>query len=317
MRKLSAIGFGCSALTGTTRRNALQVLHSAFDSGVRHFDVARYYGYGEAEKILGAFAKPYRPQITITTKFGIAAPRPSLAFRMALQVGRRLARLLPASRTVIQRQAKKLVRGGAFCIQEANSSLETSLRTLDTDYIDFYLLHDYSINDSSSDELVDFLETAKKAGKICRYGIGTTIENTLRVLEFQSQLCGIIQFQNSVLTRNIDKLPCGPPDRLVITHGSLGSGYQRLFSFLKTHCDTAALWSEKLYLDCTRGATLSALMLNYAVQANPNGLVLFSSRTPERVRKNARDVLESELSAAQINLFSELVQQALPLIRTK
>ena len=51
--KIPVLGFGCSSLTGTGRKNADRLLGTAFDAGVRHFDVARYYGYGEAEKILG------------------------------------------------------------------------------------------------------------------------------------------------------------------------------------------------------------------------------------------------------------------------
>jgi D-threo-aldose 1-dehydrogenase len=307
-------GFGCSALTGTTRRNALQVLHSAFDSGIRHFDVARYYGYGEAERILGLFAKSRRTQITITTKFGIMPPRRTMALRMALRAGRRVMRLLPAARKLAQRRTAELIHGGAFSVKDAKSSLETSLRELRTDYIDFYLLHDYSLDDSSPEQLLNFLEGAAKSGKIRRFGIGTTIENTLRVLERQPELCGIVQFQNSVVTRNMHKLAGQPPDRLIITHGSLGADYPSLGVFLKRHLDTAKQWSDKLCVDCTRQETLSALMLNYAAGANPNGMILFSSRSPARVRKNAGDVLEPDLSAVQITLFGDLVRESLSLI---
>jgi len=52
-----AVGFGCSSLTGTGPRNANRVLQTAFDAGVRHFDTARYYGYGEGEGILGRFSE--------------------------------------------------------------------------------------------------------------------------------------------------------------------------------------------------------------------------------------------------------------------
>lgn len=311
------LGFGCSALTGTTRRTAREVLDSAFDSGIRHFDVARYYGYGEAERILGAFAKRRRTQITITTKLGIMPPRPTVFFRMALQVGRRVVRLLPAARKLAQRQAAELIHGRAFNLPDAQSSLETSLRELGTDYIDFYLLHDYSLEDSSPEPLLDFLEGARKSGKIRRFGIGTTIENTLRVLACRPELCGIVQFQNSVLTRNSHRLAGQGGNRLVITHGSLGADYGSLCVFLKDHPRAAQEWSEKLGVDCTAGETLSALMLNYAAAANSNGLILFSSRHPARVRKNARDVFEPRFSARQVGLFSDLVEQSRPRIPAK
>src|ERR1700722_14833981 len=66
--RIPVIGFGCSALSNSGEKKALQLLETAFDAGVRHFDVARYYGYGESEGILGKFAKSRRAQITITTK---------------------------------------------------------------------------------------------------------------------------------------------------------------------------------------------------------------------------------------------------------
>lgn len=313
--ELPVIGFGCSALTGTSRRTALQILDSAFDCGVRHFDVARYYGYGEAERILGTFAKSRRTQITIATKFGIEPPKRTTAFQIALQAGRWVVRLLPAARKIIQRKSKNLIRSGAFSVRQAQSSLETSLRELGSDYIDLYLLHDYSLDAPSREELVIFLTDAVKAGKILRFGIGTSIENVLQTFEFQPELCGIVQFQNSVLTRNVDRLPFRPSDRLVITHGSLGESYQSVLLFLKTQPDIARNWSAKLCLDCSSEDTLSALMLNYAAEANSNGLVLFSSRKPARVRKNIKDVLERDLSIRQITLFGELVRQELASIR--
>lgn len=307
-------GFGCSALTGTSRRTALRVLDSAFDSGVRHFDVARYYGYGESERILGAFARSRRTQITITTKFGIVPPRRTMALRMALQVGRRVVRLLPSARKLVRRQTTGLIQGGAFSVDEAQNSLETSLRELGTDYVDFFLLHDYSPGDSSNEQLLDFLERAMKSGKIRCFGIGTTVENTLRVLACQPELCGVIQFNNSVVNRSMDKLAGQSTGRLIITHGSLGADYCRVSSFLKGHPDSAQKWSAKLSVDCARDATLSAFMLNAAAAANPNGLVLFSSRNPARARKNARDLLEPGVSPAQVSLFSNLVRESLPLI---
>ena len=102
-RRIPVLGFGCSALTGSNRKIADRLLQTAFDSGIRHFDVARYYGYGESEKILGAFLKSRRSEVTITTKFGIQPPRRASALGMALRAGRRILRcrtdaeILPAA----------------------------------------------------------------------------------------------------------------------------------------------------------------------------------------------------------------------------
>jgi D-threo-aldose 1-dehydrogenase len=309
--QIPVLGFGCSALTSVGGKKALRLLETAFDAGVRHFDVARYYGYGESESILGTFAKSRRAEITITTKFGIEPPRRTNALRFAMQAGRRLVQLVPAARAVLRRRAQGLVTGGAFSVKDAQRSLETSLRELGADYVDFFLLHDYAVSENPPDELVAFLRGAAEAGKIRYFGLGTGMENILRALETQPELCKIVQFENNVLLRNVERLPRGVPGQLVITHGSLSASYQSVSAFLKTHGELARNWSAKLGMDCSRDETISALMLNYSVQVNPNGLVLFSSRDASRVSRNVRAVLEPDISPAQVELFGQLVQRDL------
>ncbi|WP_433964054.1 aldo/keto reductase [Tunturiibacter gelidiferens] len=71
-RTTTRLGFGCSSLMGAMgRRASLAILESAYDAGIRHFDVAPMYGYGEAEGCLGEFLQRHRHQITVTTKYGI------------------------------------------------------------------------------------------------------------------------------------------------------------------------------------------------------------------------------------------------------
>src|SRR5258708_6925557 len=298
-----AVGFGCSSLTGTGPSNANRVLETAFDAGVRHFDTARYYGYGDGEGILGRFLRGRRSAVTITTKFGIDPPRPTTALNVGLYFGRRVVRLLPGIRGFLQRGTQSLVKSGGFSVQQAQESLETRLRELGTDHIDFYLLHDYTAGEHHPDELLTFLEGCVKAGKIHSFGIGTGIENVMQALERQPRLCSILQFQNSVLTRNRDRLPQHNSDRLVITHGALGGSYRSILTFLGARKDVAKEWAAKLGCHRLDEATLSALMLKYAGDANPRGLVLFSSRDPVRVRGNVKAVLEPDFSPAQIAMF--------------
>lgn len=306
---IPAIGYGCSAITSIGEKKALQVLGAAFDAGVRHFDVARYYGYGESEGVLGRFLKSRRAEVTITTKFGIAPPRRTNALRWAMQAGRQLVRLVPAVRGFLRSRAQSMVTGGAFSVNDARASLETSLRELGVDTIDFYLLHDYVVSGNPPDELVEFLTGAIRAGKIRYFGVGTGIENILRALEFQPELCTVLQFENSVLRRNIERLPRNGPPRLTITHGALSASFVAVSAFLKNHADVARRWSTELAVDCSKDETISALMLNYSVRKNPDGLVLFSSRDASRAASNARAVLDSNFSAEQVESFGQLVER--------
>ncbi len=309
-RRIPVLGFGCSALTGTSRKIADRLLHTAFDSGMRHFDVARYYGYGESEGILGTFLKSRRAEVTITTKFGIQPPRRSSALGFAVRAGRRILRMLPSARKMVQTRTQGLVKSGAFSVEDARSSLETSLRELGTDRIEFYLLHDYVVDGQPDDGLVAFLDGAVAAGKVGRFGIATGIENVLRALQSQPRLCDVLQFENSAVKQNIGRLPIGAAtSRAVITHGAVGQSHREVSAFLGAHRDKEKEWSDKIGADCSQPFTISALLLNYAVQANPGGLVLFSSMKPETVARNAKAVFDPEFSWSQIALFAQLVQQ--------
>src|ERR1700729_2804558 len=87
-RLTTRLGFGCGSIMGAmSRRDSLKLLEAPFDAGIRHFDVAPRYGYGEAESCLGEFLQHHRDQITVTTKYGTLPPKRSAL----ISVGRRVA----------------------------------------------------------------------------------------------------------------------------------------------------------------------------------------------------------------------------------
>ena len=57
----------------SARRRRSSALGCALDEGINHFDIARSYGYGEAEAFLGKFFKGRRDEVVIASKFGIRA----------------------------------------------------------------------------------------------------------------------------------------------------------------------------------------------------------------------------------------------------
>ncbi len=309
--QIPVIGFGCSAITSMGDKKALQVLGTAFDAGVRHFDVARYYGYGESEGLLGKFLKSRRAEVTITTKFGIDPPRRTNALRFAMQAGRRLVQLVPAARGFLRSRARGLITGGAFSVNDARTNLETSLRELGTDYIDFYLLHDYVVSGDSPRELVEFLTEAVRAGKIRYFGIGTGFGDVLRALETRPSLCSILQFENSVVNRNVKKLPPGGPQQLIITFGSLSASYHSVSAFLKAHVDVARAWSTQLAADCSRDETISALMLNYSARDEPEWTcaIFFPGRIANGAK--CKGCSGTGISPEQVELFGQLVERDL------
>jgi aryl-alcohol dehydrogenase-like predicted oxidoreductase len=82
--RISVLGFGCaSAMSRYGTRATLRSMEAAFEAGINYFDAARSYGFGEAEHVLGCFAKGRRDRIVLATKFGIAATaRPPWFHRM-------------------------------------------------------------------------------------------------------------------------------------------------------------------------------------------------------------------------------------------
>ena len=104
-RQTTRLGFGCASIMGATnRRDSLKLLETAYDAGIRHFDVAPMYGYGEAESCLGEFLQRHPGQITITTKYGIPPPKKSSLITLGRRIAGPIVKNLPASNNVSLRQ---------------------------------------------------------------------------------------------------------------------------------------------------------------------------------------------------------------------
>jgi aryl-alcohol dehydrogenase-like predicted oxidoreductase len=312
----TAVGFGCSNLLGDkTRDEGIRLLHTAYDAGVRHFDVARYYGFGGAESLVGEFARGKRDRITITTKFGIQPPIPDASRvtgtlqNQAIQIARHLVRLSPFIRDLARRNMSRVVKGGQFDVSTAKMSLETSLRELGTDYIDIYLLHECSPEDCQP-SLLAFLEQARREGKIKSFGIGTSIEATEAICAYHPEYATVIQFQSDITNRNVEKAKAfvakTAGKRAIITHGSMGTA-RALMRRLQEESGLAAALLDDLGMDGTDPAVLSALIMQQALRANPDGIVLFRSESPERIRSNVRAVSEPQVSAEQVERFESLL----------
>ena len=114
--RVSALGFGCMRFPTHMQgyenmppperpikeEETEEMLRYAVENGINYFDTAYVYHAGRSEEILGRVLKPYRDKVIITTK-------------------------LP---TMIVRKPSDIER-----------FIDEQLRRLDTDYVDFYLLH--------------------------------------------------------------------------------------------------------------------------------------------------------------------------------
>ena len=92
-----ALGFGTAPIMGrVSRRAGSAALERAHAAGIRHFDTARSYGWGEAEGVVGAvLGRHRREDIRIVTKCGILPVRNSHLLRLAKSAARWALALSP------------------------------------------------------------------------------------------------------------------------------------------------------------------------------------------------------------------------------
>jgi uncharacterized protein len=131
--KVSEVGMGAS------RTMEPSVIMAALDNGINFFDTGRSYANGQNEVMLGKVLSKNRDKV------------------------------------VIQSKAKVKNYGtNKEIIKQLEISLSESLKALQTDYIDVFLLHMASKAEYiNNEEVIRFLEDAKKAGRIRATGFSS------------------------------------------------------------------------------------------------------------------------------------------------
>lgn len=160
------VGFGAWAIGGKgwgsspDDENAWEALEVSWDQGVRLFDTCDAYGDGHSENLLGKFLKGKRQEAVIVTKGGTN-------FR-------------------VPERSKNFEREYLF------TCLEESLRRLQTDYTDVYLLHVPDAAWQEKGRIWDTLKAMKQSGKVrfaglAMWGAGDTLhalsQDEARVME--------------------------------------------------------------------------------------------------------------------------------------
>jgi hypothetical protein len=306
------VGFGCAGLMrDPSRKGREAVLAVAFEQGIRHFDVARMYGLGMAERELGRFAAPRRDELVLVSKFGIeAAAAPAGLARLQAPARRLLARY-PALRSFVKRRSQTLHSAGRYDPQSAQRSLETSLRELGTDHLDLFLLHDPPPSQTIAlDELGAYLESARAAGYIKAWGVAGEREGSEHV---EGGLPGSSVLQ---VRHDIFAAPRGGPGegKGLITFGVLSGALERIVSHVGATPEQRVRWSEQVGVDCADPQATATLLIACALRANPDGVVLISTTKPRRLI--GLDRLASGTLARQDSLtaFERLVGEQRPLL---
>ena len=307
-RQTTRLGFGCGNIMGVIgRRNSLKLLESAFDSGIRHFDVAPRYGYGEAESCLGEFLQRHPGQVTVTTKYGILPPKNISLITVGRRVAGPIIQRMPGLKKRVAQVAKAATRNDerpTFTAAQARASLDKSLAHLRTSHIDLWLLHEVEAADLHDDTLLHLMEDLVQQGIIGSFGIGSGADKIPALLAEHPAYCRTLQYEWSILDAPIQDTPSSP---FRIHHRAFTHQFHALHHALTRNKPLCQRWSTSTNIDLSETGTLARLMLKAALVMNPSSIILFSSKNPRHIQANALAAADSSLDLPARQLY-RLVQ---------
>lgn len=271
---------------GISRRQSLKLLECAYDSGVRHFDVARSYGYGEAESVLGDFLQSKRDRVSVTTKVGIDPFIASSSYyRAARHLLRPLVRRFPGLSRGVRRVAAAPVRRVPLTPKVLTDSLHLSLKKLRVEKVDLLLLHECDLLAASSEELIARLDALVMAGDIGSYGVGASVLTTRSLISGKAAY-PVFQFENNPIAKTGDIVTHARAiGSTAITHRSVGLILENCSKRLKDK-NVRSHWSNILDFDAGDSCELARMFVRYSLTRNMFGPVIFSTRNEERIRSN-------------------------------
>lgn len=185
--KVSAVGLGCMGFSHaygapTEKKEAVCRIQQAVEMGYTFFDTAEVYGTPENphqnEMLVGEALKYCRDKVVIAAKFGIQFDMESSEVNKTL---------VPDSRP-----------------DTIRSSVEASLKRLNTEYIDLYYQHRID-PDVPIEEVAGIMEKLMQEGKITHWGLSEADEETIRRAH---AVCPVTAVQNrySMMARWYEKL---------------------------------------------------------------------------------------------------------------
>jgi aryl-alcohol dehydrogenase-like predicted oxidoreductase len=178
---LGCMGFGDTASGFNTwavgYEESSKAIHTAFDLGINFFDTANCYSYGISEEYLGKAIKDLpREEIVVASKVFIP-------MRMAKA----------ANDTGMVTQRKPAPNGGGLSRKEIIFECEQSLKRLDLDYLDLYIIHRWDYH-TPVEETMRALDDLVRSGKVRYIGASAMFAWQFQKAQFAAEKYGYTKF---------------------------------------------------------------------------------------------------------------------------
>jgi len=262
----------------TDEANLIRSVLTALDCGVNFFDTADTYGLGTSERLLGKALGARRADVVIQDKFGVkaAAGQP----------------------TSYDNSRNYIIK-----------ACEASLKRLNTDYIDIYVIH-YRDGKTPLGDVVETLEYLKQCGKIRYFGLSNIYdENDAELLEYKDKFV-TFQDEYSLACRKNEKEMFKLRDEYgltPLTWGSLGQGIlSGKYNENNVNFSSDDRRSREIYVNFhgeklkrnlkiveilrkiadTHRVPISAVAVRFILDYITNCAVMVGIKTPEQIRQN-------------------------------
>lgn len=316
---VSEIGFGGSRIGGVfadkhSGVQALTVLRKALDSGITFYDSSDLYAQGESESLIGTAFRGRREQVILATKGGYRLPAQRDIMKRIKPLVRPIVRALGLKRTSLPAGISGALSQD-FSPSYLTKALESSLKRLQTDYIDLYQLHSPGppfMQSNAFGEALQTLEKLKSQGKLRFYGVATEVPEDA---PFCLSAPGISSVQLGFGLLDLDALDQGTLAAAdarglgIIARGCFGGG------LLKDGLDEAQLkaatpkWQRILAvrsLSKSMGRSALDAALQFCRCTPAVSVTLLGMRVEDHLRENLRYAQAPPLNAEEYRVLRRL-----------
>ncbi len=268
---------------------SIRTIHEAIDRGITWIDTAPVYGVGHSEEVVGSALKDRRSKVLLSTKCGLQWDHVTPCYHKRME-----------DKEVYRDLSGKSIR----------ADVETSLRRLQTDYIDILFTHWQSpdLTLYPLEETVDTLMSLKKEGKIRAIGASNVTPEHIEGYCRLGQL-DVIQEKYSILDQHIltDLVPaCEKNEVSIQAYSPLEQGLltgkvtmdtvlsptdvrnNNRFWKPQNRSQVLNLLSSWQFLTEKYNCSTANLIIAFTASTIPGLHVLCGARKPEQISDNAK-----------------------------